>query len=1108
MLDHQPKVPVPEVADVSSRRRAGGNRDRFESTSSNKTRGSSFYSTDGEGSSGSSSGSGSDSEDSGDGVGEVVSGDHASRHQDGNSLHADSGNGDHDHSFHEGYLRSCADLDQTPTAMILRNESDLKMQHFSMGSRAFEPVVQGLTSARRSLQSVEISDNRLSDHMLAEMLIALGGHYALARLDLSRNEAGRKTITQITALLSASSSLTDVNLSRMRIGDRELVQGLSGAIDRNFSVTKLNLSHNDIGNCRIPGARRSAVGSLSDALRGNNSIRELDLSWNKLGGVVAAEVATALARNDTMTDLNLRMNSFGIEGATAVAQMLLTNEALTSLDFASNGIEDAGGAALCLAQSLTKNKTLTRLVMDGNSLGRRGGLCFMQAAMDSNTVRTVSLEDCALSVDAETAGMDMNHPSGTHTLDLQQLEHRLVALELLYMPDRTSHVTFKSIVHTGRGGRVTKLDIVLPPARQDSVAAAAGARKDHVVAKYVTSGGETWEVPEEGSLQIVVTTRWRLGTSGQFPGDASLQSMINTMKCHVKLPTTSRAFSFVNLITRVAHLDCARARKIMAYFGPPGAKFGVVMNMDKVRCLCALVERLTDAHNVPTLLKSLLNTSEQKSFFDLLGEYATFTPHNPTGHYDLHLSIPEEHDVAVKLLQIGGTEKAIGQDAEYPDTSQKGNFENFRNECIDDVPIVIDTDTFELPSHGRLTCDYVSTTRPKPEVAVVPAEAFQDLFRKIGLLNEQGEQVLMSEEFVIKAEKQDTENAAQRATAIAALGGLTMLNAQGERVVMSEDAAAAAAIAALGESTATPEVESEAGGATATDSEAANVEVSSEQKDGGDGEAAAGETHELEGLDTAATRAAKVRDRLRENLMNTSTAQKPMMFRYTDRTFGEKIERWCGRTAQTRERVEAALWKLRDVIGFEHLYISTDMLCELLQHFPSQPTGIRVEVAVVLFAHVVDLENYWTTLSNHLTREEQTMLASRLGWLNVWNPLHADQCYWTLELKEHDHRVIADVLMIFSRLEPGENWIGETFEDKAFELTNFWEKNLPNTGTLSLFYTSSPKDGCAPDMPARTEQADRMLLARQRQNLIFNTGFFFGMGDSEDSEDEEDEDEA
>jgi len=203
-------------------------------------------------------------------------------------------------------------------------DDTIAVGNFGLG-RAFTPIIEGLKNSTKSLHHIEVQNNRLDDRALADMLAAVDhAHKEVVSLNLSGNQAGGATCKHLANIISPfSSRLTDLNLSKMSIGDDELLtHSLGKGIAANFSITKLDLSHNRLGNTRQrrssnhtsvdDAAAAAAPGSaLAAAVAGNGRIIHLDLSWNAIRGPAAVLLANAMEDNDALTELNLCMNKFG-----------------------------------------------------------------------------------------------------------------------------------------------------------------------------------------------------------------------------------------------------------------------------------------------------------------------------------------------------------------------------------------------------------------------------------------------------------------------------------------------------------------------------------------------------------------------------------------------------------------------------------------------------------------------------------------------------------------------------------------------------------------------------------------------------------------------------
>eukprot|EP00753_Platysulcus_tardus_P019016 PLAT7043.21.p1 GENE.PLAT7043.21~~PLAT7043.21.p1 ORF type:complete len:838 (+),score=522.45 PLAT7043.21:222-2735(+) len=139
----------------------------------------------------------------------------------------------------------------------------------------------------------------------------------------------------------------------------------------------------------------------------------------------------------------------------------------------------------------------------------------------------------------------------------------------------------------------------------------------------------------------------------------------------------------------------------------------------------------------------------------------------------------------------------------------------------------------------------------------------------------------------------------------------------------------------------------------------------------------------------------------------------------------------------------------------------------------------RVELAVILFARVVDLPHYCDACRDVLTPSEFNRLRSRLGFLNFWNPLSPDGFYY-LELTVHEDHLLCKALVKLAVAEPGENWIGENYNDiNGWELPATWITEIPTRGWLKLTYTSDPKEGCAPHWATRRSLLSLVLMTSE-----------------------------
>jgi hypothetical protein len=104
---------------------------------------------------------------------------------------------------------------------------------------------------------------------------------------------------------------------------------------------------------------------------------------------------------------------------------------------------------------------------------------------------------------------------------------------------------------------------------------------------------------------------------------------------------------------------------------------------------------------------------------------------------------------------------------------------------------------------------------------------------------------------------------------------------------------------------------------------------------------------------------------------------------------------------------------------------------------------------------VVDWPNVWGSCSR-LPYQNLKNICDRIGLLILFNPMYVEGFY-ELDLQDRSHAIVTRVLVDLSVKEPGENWIGETFNGRPFELPATWVQKLPDQGILTLQYEPSPQ---------------------------------------------------
>ena len=106
------------------------------------------------------------------------------------------------------------------------------------------------------------------------------------------------------------------------------------------------------------------------------------------------------------------------------------------------------------------------------------------------------------------------------------------------------------------------------------------------------------------------------------------------------------------------------------------------------------------------------------------------------------------------------------------------------------------------------------------------------------------------------------------------------------------------------------------------------------------------------------------------------------------------------------------------------------------------------------YAQVLDWPNIWSACSR-LPYANLKAITERIGILQLFNPMYVEGTY-ELDLEDRSHAIVTRVLVDLSVKEPGENWVGETFNGRPFELPATWVQQVPDKGLLTLQYTPYP----------------------------------------------------
>ncbi|CAM9152488.1 unnamed protein product, partial [Hapterophycus canaliculatus] len=380
----------------------------------------------------------------------------------------------------------------------------------------------------------------------------------------------------------------------------------------------------------------------------------------------------------------------------------------------------------------------------------------------------------------------------------------------------------------------------------------------------------------------------------------------------------------------------------------------------------------------------------------------------PSGHFSLDMQNSKDRVTAEKMAAVANFERQFNKLNGHANTSQHGNWQNFRNAEYQDEPVILTSAWFiNLPNSGILRFDYVSTSSPDHHLAPLAMHRFQRMLKRL------------------RVSKPIT-----RTTPI-------------DEGVISAEALHDACT-----------------------------------------------SHYRKMVSSSPLYKIDMRDYYRSgsSLEDVSLAS---WWSAVDVTSVSNEKRGSSAHLVPSDTYVRAWYKLKELeVALCSACLTTDQLAQILENFP-RGDQLRAQVVTAFFHKVTDV-HHMCLLVDALRPDEKREVIARRGYLNVVSPMFADR-YYHLNLAIWDEREMAKILVQLAMMEPGENWLDETYARNTgngalpgWELPLDWTKGdgPRNVGILTLWYSSSSRRGCAPNLVVR--QA-RILTLTGRVGTTFSS---------------------
>ena len=523
----------------------------------------------------------------------------------------------------------------------------------------------------------------------------------LRKLDLSHNMLhvfGGNSIA--TVLEDDPVHLKHLLLRGCALGDLGAAAILKVVGEKAPNLCLIDLRKNGLGNDEF--GDRGASGALRLLLEdGCCELRTLKLGYNNLRHQHIKHVAPALRDETRLIYLDLSWNSLGNKGAMLLSDALRYNQTLRFVDLTHNEIKEKG--AFVVADVLKENRRLDKVVLDGNPIGERGAravLRTMRRLIVYGWRREISIAHC--NIDYHDRHEDIFEPQeagGRHRCNLADPYDRAKAwglVELAWDEDGENWI--------GETYNGAPYDLDEPPA------------------------GEIWtrekfQLPLDGELALTYFSTMRMARYSDVIERDMLQQLLMLMT-HKSVTDGG-----VKILKLAAHEFFFTANMV-------GNLITLMKDsINRIEVACALLPRVVDTVNIVTQAFDVLTNGELAVMEKNMGILFHFNPVNPTGHYHLQLANRWDRIVAFRLAQISEEQGTLRKQQQLLDTSQKGDWDNFRNETLNSQPHDFEVEVLSAGGMeaGILEFDFVSTDANFRQALLppMPDEVFEQFMREI-----------------------------------------------------------------------------------------------------------------------------------------------------------------------------------------------------------------------------------------------------------------------------------------------------------------------------------------------------------------------------------------
>lgn len=243
--------------------------------------------------------------------------------------------------------------------------------------------------------------------------------------------------------------------------------------------------------------------------------------------------------------------------------------------------------------------------------------------------------------------------------------------------------------------------------------------------------GRPWPIPQSGRAKIKIDCVCDAPSVFDVGDDSGVESIIRAMQ--EAKTEEQKELIFEQAVQSPYHfMTEVQGQMLLDELAGPKHDRNA-KNKKLFAIIASILPQLVSAEHCAKFIQHNLDAEETLSLRLLMGQMFCALTGSPTGHYSFELKRPAHAQFARKLAAIANTETKFCRSLGC-NTSQHGDYSHFRNERLDGNNSRISPAWIaSCPPTGKLTLDFVSTTRPKQGKQGLPPSRFEKLLNKLEL---------------------------------------------------------------------------------------------------------------------------------------------------------------------------------------------------------------------------------------------------------------------------------------------------------------------------------------------------------------------------------------